>query len=308
MATDYFRKTKSLYSATTNSFSTGEGETITPSSVAGLPTDTQMVLTFDRTVSGKLERILGTISGSNFVVASGGRGYDGTTEQSHTSPTVEYIPNAADINAVVTGLLVGHTQLGVHSASLPLTTPKITTSINDSSGNELFKVTATASAVNEFTVANAAASGEPALSATGSDTDISIELTPKGAGRVTSGAVNIPTISSTDTLTNKRITKRVVTTTDDATAVIDVDVTDDYQLSAVANATTFTVTGTPTDGQVLIIRYKDAGVAKGLTFTGFTALGTTIPTTTTAGKWGYVGCKYNLAATTWHVLAVNTEA
>lgn len=49
------------------------------------------------------------------------------------------------------------------------------------------------------------------------------------------------------TLTNKRITQRVVTTTDDATAVIDVDVTDTYELSAIANNTTFTLTGTPTD-------------------------------------------------------------
>ena len=111
---DYFRKTKSLYSSTTNSFSSGEAETITPSSVAGLPTDTEIVLTFDRTVAGKLERILGTISGSNFVISSGGRGYDGTTDTSHTSPTVEYIPNAADINAMVTGIRVNHTQAGLH--------------------------------------------------------------------------------------------------------------------------------------------------------------------------------------------------
>ncbi len=102
--------------------------------------------------------------------------------------------------------------------------------------------------------------------------------------------------------------QRVVTTTDDATAVIDCAVTDQYELSAVANATEFTVTGTPTDGQKLIIRYKDAGVAKALTFTGFTALGVTIPTTTVAGKWGYVGAVYNLAATTWHVLAASVQA
>jgi len=114
--------------------------------------------------------------------------------------------------------------------------------------------------------------------------------------------------TTTQTLTNKRITQRVVTTTDDATAVIDCDVTDQYELSAVAHDTEFTVTGTPTDGQKLIIRYKDAGVSKNLTFTGFTALGATIPTATTAGKWGYVGAIYNLTATTWHVLAVATEA
>ncbi len=114
--------------------------------------------------------------------------------------------------------------------------------------------------------------------------------------------------SATATLTNKRITKRVVTTTDDATAVIDVDVTDVYQLSAVANATTFTLTGTPTDWQTILIRFKDAWVAKALTWTGFTAIGVTLPTTTVAGKWHYVWIQYNSAATAWHAIAVSVEA
>jgi hypothetical protein len=121
MANDYFRKTKSLYSSTTNSFSTGEGETITPASVVGLPTDTDITLTFDRTVTSKLERIIGQISGSNFVINSGGRGADGTTEQAHTSPTVEYIPNAKDINDMVDGLLVEHNQTGTHKSALVTT-------------------------------------------------------------------------------------------------------------------------------------------------------------------------------------------
>ncbi len=104
------------------------------------------------------------------------------------------------------------------------------------------------------------------------------------------------------------VLQRVVTTTDDATAAIDVDVTDVYELSAVANNTTFTLTGTPTDGQKLIVRYKDAGVSKTLTWTVFTAIGVTLPTATTASKWGYVGCVYNSAASAWHAIAVTTEA
>lgn len=118
----------------------------------------------------------------------------------------------------------------------------------------------------------------------------------------------LATLALVETFSNKRITSRVVTTTDDATAVIDCDITDQYQLTAVANATEFTVTGTPTAGQKLIIRVKDAGVAKGLTFTGFTAIGVTIPTTTTASKTTYVGCFYNATTPTWDVVAVSTEA
>ena len=102
--------------------------------------------------------------------------------------------------------------------------------------------------------------------------------------------------------------KRVVTTTDDSTAVINVAVTDVYELTAIANNTTFSFTGTPTDGQNFIIRYKDAGVSKTLTWTGFTAIGVTLPTATTAGKWGYVGVTYNSAASQYHVTAVTTEA
>jgi hypothetical protein len=101
---------------------------------------------------------------------------------------------------------------------------------------------------------------------------------------------------------------RVVSTTDDATSVINTDITDVYVLTAVANDTVFTLTGTPADGQKLIVRFKDAGVAKGLTWTGFTNIGVTAPTTTVAGKQHYVGCMYNGASTRWEVIATGVEA
>ena len=78
-----------------------------------------------------------------------------------------------------------------------LTSPKIGTSILDTNGNELSKVTATSSAVNEFTIANAATGGNPTLSATGDDTNVSIAIKPKGSGEtiVGTGAADA-TISS----------------------------------------------------------------------------------------------------------------
>jgi hypothetical protein len=63
-----------------------------------------------------------------------------------------------------------------------LTSPKIGTAIFDTSGNELIALTATGSAVNEITLANAATNNPPTLSATGGDTNISVLLSPKGAG------------------------------------------------------------------------------------------------------------------------------
>ena len=70
-----------------------------------------------------------------------------------------------------------------------MTSPQVLTSVNDTNGNELIGITATASAVNEITVANAATGNAPTISATGSDTNIGIRLTPKGSGNaiLTSG-------------------------------------------------------------------------------------------------------------------------
>ena len=56
--------------------------------------------------------------------------------------------------------------------------------IYDSNGNELFKFTATSSAVNEITLANAATGNPPVFSSTGGDTNIDIKLQPKGSGKV----------------------------------------------------------------------------------------------------------------------------
>ena len=105
-----------------------------------------------------------------------------------------------------------------------------------------------------------------------------------------------------------RMIPRVVTTTSDATAVINVATTDVYQLTAMAAATTFTLSGTAVDGQTIMIRFKDNGTTRALTFTGFTVIGVTLPTTTTVSKWHYVGIQYNSSASAWHVLAVGEEA
>ena len=62
-----------------------------------------------------------------------------------------------------------------------LTSPVIGTKISDTNGNELLNLTATSSAVNEFTLANAATGNGPILSATG-ETNVDINLNPKGTG------------------------------------------------------------------------------------------------------------------------------
>ena len=58
------------------------------------------------------------------------------------------------------------------------------TTLVDANGNESIILTATASAVNEFTVVNAATGTNPQLKASGGDTNIDVALTPKGTGNV----------------------------------------------------------------------------------------------------------------------------
>jgi len=62
-----------------------------------------------------------------------------------------------------------------------LTSPKIGTSILDTNGNELALLTATGSAVNEITLANAATGNGPIISSTG-ETNVDLNLNPKGSG------------------------------------------------------------------------------------------------------------------------------
>jgi hypothetical protein len=57
--------------------------------------------------------------------------------------------------------------------------------ILDSNSNEQIKFTTTASATNEITITNAAAGGNPEISATGGDTNVGLTLTPKGTGKIT---------------------------------------------------------------------------------------------------------------------------
>jgi hypothetical protein len=87
-----------------------------------------------------------------------------------------------------------------------LTTPTLTSpiinEIDDSNGNEEIIFTATASAVNELTVANAATGNNPNITASGSDADVGINFTPKGTGAVTfNGTGKIQAIKEKVTVT-----------------------------------------------------------------------------------------------------------
>jgi len=98
-------------------------------------------------------------------------------------------------------------------------------------------------------------------------------------------------------------------TTSTATFTIDADKQSEGVLTAMAVATTIAApTGSPSQGQNLIFRFKDDGTSRTLTWNAiFRVIGVTLPTATTASKTLYVGCKYNSTDTKWDVVAVKEE-
>ena len=122
--------------------------------------------------------------------------------------------------------------------------------------------------------------------------------------------VGFATLTGAETLTNKRITERVVSTTSTATLTIDSDSYDIAKLTAQAAALTIAApTGTPTDGQKLMIRIKDNGTTRALTWNAaFVVEGVTLPTTTTVSKWHRIGCMWCSTDSKWKVIAIGVAA
>ena len=116
--------------------------------------------------------------------------------------------------------------------------------------------------------------------------------------------------TDTQTLTNKRRTPRTGTTTSHATPTPTSDTADIYTITAQEEAAAFAVpSGTPTEGQKLIIRIKDNGTARALTYDAiYRSVGAILPTTTVVGKTTYIWLVYNFTDTKWDCVYVETNA
>jgi hypothetical protein len=110
----------------------------------------------------------------------------------------------------------------------------------------------------------------------------------------------------TQTLTNKRITKRSGTTTSSATPTINTDNYDFYSLTAQTEAiTSFTtnLSGTPTEGQKLWIAITGTA-ARAITWgTSFEAGAVALPTTTVSTTRLDVGFVWNTVTSKWRCMA-----
>jgi hypothetical protein len=120
----------------------------------------------------------------------------------------------------------------------------------------------------------------------------------------------LATLAGTETLTNKRVTPRVGTTASSSAPQFSWDSHDQYNVTALAEAATIAApAGTPTDGQRMLLRFKDNGTARALGYNAiFRGIGVTPPTTTVLSKTLYMLCVYNSADTKVDILAVGQEA
>ena len=148
--------------------------TISGARVVTIPLDVEKMYYLRNSTSGAYTVQFKYASGSGdtftFSATDKGDAVLFATANDGTNPDIYTLPNG-DVTLTGTQTLTNKT----------LTAPKIGTSILDTNGNELALLTATSSAVNEITLANAATGNGPIISSTG-ETNVDLNLNPKGTG------------------------------------------------------------------------------------------------------------------------------
>ena len=129
-------------------------------------------------------------------------------------------------------------------------------------------------------------------------------------GGATAAAGSFTTLTASTNLSSTRINPRTSTTASTATLTPDISANDQYNLTAQAVGLTVAApTGTPVDGNKLILRILDNGTSQTITWNAtYTVVGPVLPTVTTINKMLYVGCIYNSTNTRWDVIAVVLQA
>jgi len=247
-----------------------------------------------------------TINGNTGTVTSvsvtSANGFAGTVATATSTPAITISTsitgllqgNGTAISAVTIGTGIGFTGGTISNTGV--------TAFTSSSG-----LSANTSATGSVSVTNTAPMVYPSgsgIAVVASGTSWGTTLTaPSGA---------IVGTTDTQTLTNKRVTPRIGTTTSAGTITPTSDLSDQYNVTALATTAAFAIpSGTPTDGQKLSIRIY-AGTTQTISWTttagGYRVIGTTLPTSVPATKTIYVGCVYNAADSYWDVVAVATQA
>jgi len=167
--------------------------TISASRNVTIPIDVQGLYVLKNSTSGSQNVVFKYVTGSgdSITVTPGAVKLVYATANDGTNPDID---DCGFITASSTDTLTNKT----------LTSPAIGTKISDTNGNELFNLTATSSAVNEVTYANAATGNNPTFTASGGDTNVGISFATKGTGIIKAedagGNVNAVKIAGKETI------------------------------------------------------------------------------------------------------------
>lgn len=268
---------------------------------------------------GGSNHVIGYYNGTNWIVASGAAGAGGgnvTTSATLSSNTIILGNGGVDIKVssalssdgnarLILGDLTtvaGSLQLNTSTANALLlfpptnpaatvnfTFPAVTTNLQSTGGaNHVLKQTSAGGAITSGQVAASEVSGLPTF--------------PSGT---------IVGTSDTQTLTNKRINPRTHSVASATSWTPAADSYDEEEQTALAGDITVNApSGTPVDGQKLILRIKSNSSSHNFSSWNaiYVAMGVTLPTTIAANKTIYAGCIYNSNTSKWDVVAVATEA
>jgi hypothetical protein len=156
--------------------------TIANQSFPSFRTDLNSVLSAINTMNSGTSRPSSAVAGTMWLDTT-----------SASSPTIKFFDGSDDISFATidySANTVNFLDSTVVADLVSDTTPQLGGQL-DVNGNaigdgtlELLKFVETASAVNEFTITNAATGNNPVLSATGGDTNVGLEFTAKGTGTI----------------------------------------------------------------------------------------------------------------------------
>lgn len=285
----------------------------TTGSAATLTTGRTIALTGDVTYTSPSFNGSGNVTAAATVNSIGGKTVTlgGNFTTSGAFATTLTTTAATNVTLPTSGTLYG-------TATSSITSAQLAASLTDETGTGV-NVFATSPVLVTPTLGVATATSINKVAFTAPATSATLTLA-NGSTLVTSGAfsttltataatnVTLPTtgtlatLAGTETFTNKKITSRIGTTASSATPTPDANNHDQYNVTALAaNATFAAPTGTPTDGQPLLIRIKDNGTARTLGFNTIYRAGTDIalPTTTVINKTMYLQFVYNAADSKW---------
>lgn len=267
-----------------------------------MPTSSTPLLGLGLPVTGELSGTWGDVV-NNSITSLMDSAIAGTTIISTDADVTLTSTNLVANESRQATLLFSGARTGVRTVTVPARS-KTYNIINATTGNFAVQLVATGP-----TVGLSIAAGNNAIVAwNGSDF---VFVTPPITSPAPAGVV--VTTTASQTLTNKRITPRNDSIVSSATILPLPDLFD--QVSVTALAVPATISGPasagPTNGQKLILRIKDNGTARALTWStvsgAYRVIGTVLPTSTVAGKVLYVGAIYNSQDNFWDVVSVITQ-